>query len=126
MNREGMRLFFQQLGLKSHCTGKNILPWLKKLYLNKKVDKLNILENIYERVNTDYLDAERRIELHIKQLELAKKALRILESEYATDGKNFEEILRMERQVLMHNLELEKSRSDLNASIAFINYLMGK
>ena len=34
-----------------------------------------------------------------------------------------EEILRMERQVLMHNLELEKSRTDLNASIAFINYL---
>lgn len=93
---------------------------------NKKIDKVNILESIYEKANTDYMDAGRRIDLHVKQLELARKALRILESEYATDGKNFEEILRMERQVLMHSLELEKSRSDLNASIAFINYLMGK
>lgn len=93
---------------------------------NKKIDKINILESIYEKANTDYMDAGRRIDLHIKQLELARKALRILESEYATDGRNFEEILRMERQVLMHSLELEKSRADLNASIAFINYLMGK
>jgi outer membrane protein, heavy metal efflux system len=93
---------------------------------NKKADKVNILESIYEKANADYLDAERRVDLHIKQLELAKKALRILESEYTTEGKNFEEILRMERQVLMHSLELEKSRTDLNASIAFINYLMGK
>ena len=93
---------------------------------NKKADKVNILESIYEKANADYLDAERRVDLHIKQLELAKKALRILESEYTTEGKNFEEILRMERQVLMHSLELEKSRTDLNASIAFIDYLMGK
>ncbi len=93
---------------------------------NKKIDKLNILESVYEKANTDNLDAQRRIDLHTRQLELAKKALRILESEYATDGKNFEEILRMERQLLKHNLDLEKARTDLNASIAFINYLMGK
>ncbi|MBN1596856.1 MAG: TolC family protein [Bacteroidales bacterium] len=92
---------------------------------NKKIDKMNILESAYEQANTDYQDSKRRLDLHNKQLELAQKALRILESEYATNVKNFEEILRMERQVLMHSLELEKSRSDLNASIAFINYLMG-
>lgn len=92
---------------------------------NKKLDKVNILENIYEKANADYLDAGRRIDLHIKQLGLSRKALRILESEYSTEGKNFEEILRMERQVLKHSLELEKSRTDLNASIAFISYLMG-
>jgi hypothetical protein len=100
--------------------------FMQEAVQNKKLDKLNILESIFEKANTDYLDAERRVDLHIKQLELAKKALRILESEYSTEGKNFEEILRMERQVLMHSLELEKSRTDLNASIAFINYLMGK
>lgn len=93
---------------------------------NKKVDKVNILENIYEKAYTDYLDADRRIDLHTKQLELAKKALRIIESEYATYGKNFEEILRMERQVLMHSLELERARTDFNAAVAFVEYLMGK
>ena len=93
---------------------------------NQQIEKINVLETIYEKANTDYKDAKRRIDLHDKQLKLAGKALKILETEYATDGKNFEELLRMERQVLLHNLELEKSRSDLNASIAFITYLMGK
>lgn len=100
--------------------------FLQESLKNKKIDKINILESMYEKANTDYLDALRRIELHTKQAELANKALRILESDYATNGKNFEEILRMERQVLMHSLELEKARTDLNASIAFLNYLMGK
>lgn len=100
--------------------------FMQEATLNKKADKINVLESIYEKANAGYQDAKRRIDLHKKQLELAKKSLRILESEYATDGKNFEEILRMERKVLMHNLELEKSRSDMSASVAFIHYLMGK
>ncbi len=100
--------------------------FMQEATLNEKVDKINVLESIYEKANADYQDAKRQIDLHNKQLGLAKKSLRILESEYATDGKNFEEILRMERKVLMHSLELEKARADLNASIAFIHYLMGK
>ncbi len=100
--------------------------FMQEATINKKFDKINVLESIYEKAYADYKDAKRRIILHNKQLELAKTSLQILESEYATDGKNFEELLRMERKVLMHNLELEKSRSDMSASIAFIHYLMGK
>jgi outer membrane protein TolC len=92
----------------------------------QKADKINVLETIYEKANAEYQDSQRRIDLHTKQLYLAQKSLRILESEYASVGTDFVEILRMERQVLMHSLELEKSRSDLYASVAFINYLMGK
>lgn len=99
--------------------------FMQESYENQKLDRINVLENIYEKANTDYRDAARRIEMHLRQLELAKKVLGILEAEYATDGRNFEEILRAERQVLMHSLELEKARTDLNASIAFIQYLMG-
>jgi len=95
-------------------------------FAQERLDKENVLESIYEKANTDYQNAIRRIDLHTKQLDLSGKALRILQSEYATDGKNFEEILRMEKQVLMHGLELQKSRSDLNASVAFIDYLMGR
>ncbi len=100
--------------------------FMQEATLNKKADKINVLESIYEKANADYQDAIRQINLHNKQLGLAKISMRILESEYATDSKNFEEILRMERKVLIHSLELEKSRTDLNASIAFIHYLMGR
>jgi outer membrane protein TolC len=92
---------------------------------NKKTDKINTLESVFEKGYSEYLDADRRIVLFQKQLQLAVKAISILESEYATNGRNFEEILRMEKRVLKYSLELEKARADKQASIAFINYLMG-
>ncbi len=92
---------------------------------NKKADKINALESLFEQVYSEYFDAERRIDLFQKQLQLAEKAIKILETEYATNSKNFEEILRMEKRILKYGLELELARSDKQASIAFIVYLMG-
>ncbi len=92
----------------------------------QKEDKINALETLFEKVYTQYNDATRRIALFSKQSELASKAIRILESDYASSGKAFEEILRMERKLLKYSLELEKARSDKQAAIAFVNYLMGR
>ena len=93
---------------------------------NGKHDKINVLESTFEKANRDYRDAVRRILLYQGQSEKASKSLSILQTAYETDGKNFEEILRMERQLLKYKLELEKARADKYAAIAFINYLMGK
>ena len=93
---------------------------------NEKADKTNMLETLFENGWKEYLDADRRIDLFTSQLNLAKKSARILETDYATGNKNFEEVLRMERKVLKFNLELEKARADKQAAIAFINYLIGK
>lgn len=92
----------------------------------EKVDKLNMLETLFENGWKNYMDADRRIALYKSQLMLARKSVNILEVDYATGNKNFEEILRMERKVLKFNLELEKARADKQAAISFINYLMGK
>ena len=91
----------------------------------QRSDKENILENIFENVWKDYTDADRRIVLYKTQLELASKSITLIETEYATGNQNFEEILRMERKLLTYSLKLEKSRSDKQAAISFINYLMG-
>lgn len=92
----------------------------------EKMEKENFLETVFENVWKDYRDAERRGILFIEQLNLAKKSLKLLEIDYTTGNRNFEEILRMDRKVLKYNLELEKARADKQAAIAFINYLMGK
>jgi outer membrane protein TolC len=94
--------------------------------LGKMEEKTNSLEVLFERAYYEYIDGQRRIDLYNKQKAYAQKALSILETEYATNGKNFEEILRMEKQWLRYSLELEKAYSDKQASIAFINYLMGE
>ena len=92
---------------------------------DKKLDKVNALETLFEKVHSEYTDAKRRIILFEKQSKLTKRAIKLLENEYTNSGKNFEEILRMDKSVLKYSLELEKARADKQVSIAFINYLMG-
>ncbi len=104
----------------------NEVMYLQEARGFEKVEKLNLLETIFENAWKDYRDADRRLLLFNSQLELAEQSLRLLETEYATGNKNFEEILRMERKVLTYGLELERSRSDKQAAISFINYLMGQ
>jgi cobalt-zinc-cadmium efflux system outer membrane protein len=84
------------------------------------------LETMYEKADRDYRDAGRRILLFNGQTNKADKALGILQTAYETDGKNFEEVMRMERQLLKYELEREKARADKDAAVAFIYYLMGK
>ncbi|TFH26979.1 MAG: TolC family protein [Bacteroidia bacterium] len=104
----------------------NEVMYLQEAKESEQTDKVNLLETILENTWKDYLDADRRIRLYVSQLELADQSLNILETEYATGSKNFEEILRMERKVLTYGLELEMARSDKQAAISFINYLMGQ
>lgn len=92
----------------------------------KMSDKRNLLETLIEKSYSDYLDADRRIELNNKQMKLAQQAINILESGYAASGKNFEEILRMEKRKLNYALEYQKALADKQAEIGFIDYLMGK
>jgi len=99
--------------------------YLEKAKALEQDNKSNILETLFEKGWKDYRDGERRIHLFHSQLELARKALNLLETNYATGNKNFEEILRMERKLLKYNLELEKAKADKQAAISFISYLMG-
>ena len=104
----------------------NEVMYLQEAREFEKAEKENFLETILENAWNDYLDAERRLLLYQVQLELAGQSLNLLETEYVTGNKEFEEILRMERKVLTYGLELEKARSGKQASISFINYLMGQ
>jgi cobalt-zinc-cadmium efflux system outer membrane protein len=104
----------------------NEAVYLETAKKEEKINKQNVLETVFEQSWKDFSDARRRVSLNEKQAELARKSLKLLETEYATDSKNFEEILRMERNLLTYELELEKARSDKQAAISFISYLMGK
>ncbi len=100
--------------------------YMKEAKKESKIEKENVLESIFENAWKDYSDASRRIVLNQKQADLAKKAMNILEFEYSTGKTDFDDILRMERQLLKYQLEFKKAQSDQAASIAFIQYLQGK
>ena len=100
--------------------------YLQEATLNTKSNKENLLSTLFEKSYSEYEDADRRIVLYLHQLDLAGKAISILEIEYSASGGNFEEVLRMEKRMLKYALELEKARGDKQAAIGFIHYLMGK
>ena len=93
---------------------------------NEKLNKSNVLETVFEQSWKDFQDADRRITLNKNQAKLARMSIDLLETEYSNTGANFEEILRMERKLLQYKWELEKARSDKQAAVSFVNYLMGK
>ena len=103
----------------------NEAVYLETAKKEDKVNKENVLETVFEQTWKDYSDSKRRLNLNEKQTELARKSLKLLETEYSTSNKNFEEILRMERKLLKYELELEKARTDKQAALSFISYLMG-
>ncbi len=85
----------------------------------------NRLDTELELSHRDLKDAARRINLNLDQLRIARQALRILVSSYTSAGTDFEEVLRMDRQVLNYRLELAKAIADQNAAVARLEYLMG-
>jgi len=125
-------ILFPKIGItiplyrKKYTAMVNEAIYMQDAAIGDKEDKINSLEVLFERAYYEYIDGQRRISLFLKQKNFAQKAINIIESEYATNGTNFEEILRMERRLLKYSLELEKAFSDKQASIAFINYLIGE
>ncbi|WP_167604664.1 TolC family protein [Maribellus sediminis] len=133
MNLEGKDAFmFPRIGLSIPLYRNKYNSMVKEVVLQESAktfemqNKDNMLEAIFEAAYTEYMDANRRIELYNMQLTLAQRSLNIMETEYATSGKNFEELLRMERKLLKYALELEKAKTDKQAAISNIKYLMGK
>jgi len=102
------------------------VKYLQTAKANEKIDKENTLIVLFENIWKEYQDALSRTKLYQEQKELAEKSLSILETEYANNNINFEEILRMERQRLKYSLEKQKATADREAAIAFIQYLQGK
>jgi cobalt-zinc-cadmium efflux system outer membrane protein len=133
MNLEGKDAFmFPRIGLSIPLYRNKYNSMVKEVVLQEsaktyeKQDKDNMLEAIFEKSYAEYNDANRRIELFNNQSMLAQRSLNILETGYATSGKNFEELLRMERKLLRYALELEKAKADKQAAISNIHYLMGR
>lgn len=100
--------------------------YLKTSVSDRKENKENQLETALEKSWRDYSDAVRRVALYHRLIRFANQALDILVTQYSTAGRDFEEILRMDRQLLRYELELERARTDQNTFVAFINYLTGK
>ena len=93
---------------------------------DRRVAQTNVLESLLEKTYNEYRDANRRLALYQRQTALARQAMEIIQTDFATGNTDFVEVLRIEKRLLKYALELEKARTDKNAAHAFIRYLMGE
>jgi cobalt-zinc-cadmium efflux system outer membrane protein len=89
---------------------------------NLENELLTELEQLYR----DYLDAQRKVALYQRLTTIARQSLELLQTELATGQNDLFEIIRMERQLLNYQLELERARTEKNNNVYRINYLMGQ
>lgn len=92
----------------------------------RKEEMTNQLMVSYEEALKDFNDAERRSDLYQQQSNLAQQALNILTAQFTTAGSNFEEVLRMQQQLLDYRLRSLDAVVDQNIAVAMLERLMGR
>lgn len=128
----GQNVFLPSIGVKIPLYRKKYSALIREKEIAKEaidLKKENLTNALAAQLATgirDYQDAQRRVKLYNELKGYAKQALDILIAEYTSTETNFEEVIRMDRQLLKYELELEKARADQNSAVAYINYLMGK
>lgn len=91
----------------------------------QKEDMSNQLMVDYEEVIRDFNDAQRRLELYREQSSLAGQLLNILIAQYSTGSGGFEEVLRVQQQLLDYRLNYLQALIDGNMAVAMMQRLMG-
>lgn len=86
----------------------------------RKENTANQLAVEWSTALRDLDDANRRSKLYEEQSELAKQTLDLLMTAYATSGRDFEEVLRVQQQLLDYQLELINAIVDQHNTIALL------
>ena len=86
----------------------------------------NLIMANFEKEWFNYSQSKRDSAHFKSQIVKAGQAINILVQAYSTGGKDFEEILRMQRQVLKFKLELIKTQTIQNKAVAKIEALYSK
>ena len=83
-------------------------------------NKKNQLNTALEMNWVKYDDATRRVNLYNEQNKKAKQALQIIVNSYTNSGKDFEEILRIQRVMLSYDLKIMQAIKDQNVAVVKI------
>ncbi len=76
---------------------------------HRKADVLSKFKAAIEKAYADYRAAQLKMDLYDKQVEITEAAINILESEYSSKGNNFDELLRLEKELIDYDLKMLKA-----------------
>jgi len=89
-------------------------------------DTKNTLAADFIKAVNQYRDAERKTKLYTELLKQAQETLEILTTAYMAAKEDYEEVLRMQQQLLTYQLNLEQAKVNQNTAVALLEKLMAK
>lgn len=90
----------------------------------KYTDTYNTLQSTYRMLSQQMMDAERKINLYDRQIELAKATLQLVTSEFSTGKSELADIIQVERQLRDLYFERITAVSDFNSRVASVNKMI--
>lgn len=125
-------ILFPQVGIRLPLYRKKYRAMEKQALLQEEAAQLSqestqdqLLTEL-EQIYRNYLDAQRRIALNRRLADLAERTLGLLQTEFMTGEADFEEIIRLQQQLLDYQLQEEQARVEQNNYVYSIHYLMGE
>ncbi|MDZ7738052.1 MAG: TolC family protein [Bacteroidales bacterium] len=99
---------------------------MQKSYSLQKEEYTNSLISDYEMAVYEIQRQKELIDLYREQIEESAQVLRLLISSYSNSGKEFEEVLRMQQQMLEYRKMKASAEAEYRTVLARLNYLTGK
>ena len=125
-------ILFPQVGIRMPLYRKKYRAMEKQALLQQEAARfaeestqdqlLTELEQLYR----NYQDSQRRVALNRRLADLAERTLGLLQTEFSTGEADFEEIIRLQQQLLDYQLQEEQAQVEQNNSVYSIHYLMGE
>ena len=87
---------------------------------SRKLDLATAFVANIDKALADHEAAQLKYELYTGQIGIAESALRILETDYSTSGNDFDELLRLEMELIDYDLKIIKAVVESHLAIAAI------
>lgn len=99
---------------------------MQESYALQKEDAINRLTSTYEMIWFEIQKQLDQIILYEEQIMTSQQSLNLLFTAYGNSGKDFEEVLRMQQQILKYQKMKATALSDYNIAIAELDYITAK
>jgi len=87
---------------------------------------INTLLSEFDRTKFTLQQQQQLVQLYEKQISTTRQSLNLLFTAYGNSGKEFEEVLRMQQQLLQYEKNRATALAEFHVAMAKINYLTAK
>ncbi|MEJ2004017.1 MAG: TolC family protein [Cyclobacteriaceae bacterium] len=99
---------------------------MRQAYLKREEETVNELITQYEMVWFELERNRQYMELYINQISETRQVLNLLFSSYSNEGNEFEELLRMQQQLLKYEKLHVSALTDYKVAEARLNFITAK